>query len=137
MARRRVKKRLKARVVSRFKRRTKVGMARRGRVKRVYRYVSPRVRRARRRIGRIGLGKFTLKNALAGTVGLLLMQNFQPWGGDYKPIVDKVGAGAALSLVGLDNTDLVTAGIKEGIAYTVTKYLQGGGIGGTSGGSML
>jgi hypothetical protein len=136
MARRRVKKRLKARVVSRFKRRTKVGMARRGRVKRVYRYARPRFRRARRRIGSIGFGKLNVKNMLAGTIGLLLAQNFQPWGGDYKPIVDKIAAGAGLSLVGLDNTDLVTAGVKEGIAYTVTKYLQGGGIGGSSGGML-
>jgi len=49
--------------------------------------------------------------------------------GSYNPAVQKIGAGFALKAVGMDNSDLISAGIKEGLATVIDNYTSGKGLG--------
>ncbi|MBA7635864.1 hypothetical protein ES703_43468 [subsurface metagenome] len=49
--------------------------------------------------------------------------------GAYNPAVQKIGAGFILQAIGRDNTDLVSAGVKEGIATVIDNYTSGRGLG--------
>jgi len=71
-------------------------------------------------------------NLAVGAGGLLLAARFQPFGGAYKPALDKVATGVALNAVGMDNSDLITVGLKEGIATLANGYLSGSGFSGAS-----
>ena len=83
-----------------------------------------------------GLGRgLSVKNILAGTIGLILMQRYQPFGGQYKPAVDKIALGITLPIAGLDNADMLTVGVKEAVATLVNSYL-GGGLGSGGGGGI-
>jgi len=98
---------------------------------------SPTIRRRAR--GFItGLGKgLSLKSIAAGSLGLMAMQRFQPFGGVYKPAVDKIVLGIILPMIKLDNQDMLTVGIKEGIATLANQYLgAGAGIGQVQGGML-
>ena len=106
------------------------------RVRRSY----PRFTRARRRArGILGGMRLNWKSLAVGTAGLVVAQRFQPFGGAYKPAIDKIAVGAIASMAKMDNMDLVTAGIKEGVATLVNQALQGGisfGSVGATGGSL-
>jgi len=88
----------------------------------------------------IGLGRgLSLKSVAAGSLGLMAMQRFQPFGGVYKPAIDKIALGILLPMVKLDNQDMLTVGIKEGLATLVNQYLGGFpglGIGPVQGGAL-
>jgi len=101
--------------------------------KRSYRSYPRRAYR-RARTGFAGLGKgLSIKNLAVGAAALTIAKMFQPFGGNYKPAVDKIACGVILPAIKMDNNDLLTAGIKEGIATLVTGYLSGAGY---SGGSL-
>ena len=121
--------------VARPKRR-KIKMAKR---KRSYR---PRFTRARARYHRAGglkgmaSGLFPdgiLKTAV-GAGALIAAQRYQPFGGQYKPAIDKIALGVILPVVGMGNKDFLSVGIKEGIATVVNGYLGGGAV--TNGGAL-
>ena len=86
------------------------------------------------------LGKFGMKgglmNSLVGAGALVVAQRYQPFGGQYKPAVDKILLGVALPMVGMDNRDFLSVGIKEGIATLANSYLGGGATVPTNGGSL-
>ena len=104
-------------------------MAKKARIKTKIRYVRAKVRRARARARGLGIKGLSVKDMIAGTVGLIVAQRYQPFGGQYKGAVDKVATGLVLNVAKLDNKDLITAGIKEGLATLANSYLSGGGLG--------
>jgi hypothetical protein len=116
-------------------------MARRrtgGRFARARRAVPRRARVAYRRGRRRGgplTGKGMLNNVV-GALGILAMKKVIGENsmvgvdvGSYNPPVQKIGAGMALRAIGMDNTDLVSAGLKEGIATVIDNYTSGRGLG--------
>jgi len=116
----------------------KVKMARR-RIRRWRPKWSPIRRRTKGFITGLGKG-LSLKSIAAGSLGLMAMQRFQPFGGIYKPAIDKIALGIVLPMVKLDNQDMLTVGIKEGLATLANQYLLGGfpglGIGQAQGGAL-
>lgn len=100
----------------------------------------PRIRRAVRRRGGVrgilgGIMPGGILPAIAGVGGLIVAQRYQPFGGAYKPAIDKIALGIALPMIGMDNRDMLSVGIKEGIATVVNQYL-GGGAGPTGQGAL-
>lgn len=81
-------------------------------------------RRARGLMGGLGKG-LSFKSLASGTLGLILTDRYQPFGGVYKPAVDKIAIGIVGPMMGLDNQDMLTVGIKEGLARVVGGYLGG------------
>lgn len=122
----------KAWAVFRGKKHTKRGnktMAKRKTTRRSY----PRARRTYSRakgfMGKLGIGKgMTVKSLIAGSAALIVAQRYQPFGGPYKPAIDKVASGIVLNVAHLDNADLISAGIKEGVATLVNGYLGSGSV---------
>lgn len=92
--------------------------------KRVGRAKKRYTRRARGLMGGLGKG-LSFKSLAAGTLGLILTDRYQPFGGVYKPAVDKIAIGIVGPMMGLDNQDMLTVGIKEGLARVVGGYLGG------------
>ena len=93
----------------------------------------PRIRRAVRRRGGVrgilsGLFPGGIMHTAVGAGGLVVMQRYQPFGGSYKPAIDKIALGVALPMIGMGNKDFLSVGIKEGIATLVNQYLGGGAI---------
>lgn len=91
----------------------------------------PRIRRAYRRRGGVrgilgGIMPGGILPAVAGVGGLIVAQRYQPFGGAYKPAIDKIALGVVLPMIGMDNRDMLSVGIKEGIATLVNSYLGGG-----------
>ncbi len=83
-----------------------------------------------------GLGRgLSFKGLAAGTLGLILMERYQPFGGVYKPAIDKIAIGIVAPMVGMDNQDMLSVGIKEGLAKVVGGYL-GMGVAAPANGSM-
>ena len=76
-----------------------------------------------------------LKALAVAAIGLPLMRRFQPFGGAYKPAVDMSALGIISNTMGAGNADLISAGIKYGIATAVDQYLLGGLLGGLGGGN--
>lgn len=110
-------------------------------VKRKRRSYIPRARRAiRRRGGARGIlsGLFPggLVQTVAGAGGLVVMQRYQPFGGAYKPAIDKIALGVVMPMVGMGNKDMLSVGIKEGIATLVNQYLGGAAISPTGQGAL-
>jgi len=103
--------------------------------RRVYVKAKKGYRKAKGILGGLGKG-LSLKGIATGTAGLVLTQRFNPFGGSYKPVIDKIGAGLALGMLKMDNADLISSGIKEGLAQVVNSYL-GGSSGSTVGGDSL
>jgi len=104
-----------------------------GRVRVIRRYVRP----VRRRIRRGGRGLWSWKSVLAGAIGLLAVKKVIGENsalnislGSYDPAVQKIATGFILSQVGLDNSDLISAGVKEGVATIADNLIAGKGIGG-------
>ena len=62
---------------------------------------------------------------VTGAGGLVIMQRYQPFGGPYKPAIDKIALGMVLPIVGMGNKDMLSVGIKEAIATVVNSYLGG------------
>jgi len=102
-----------------------LGVARKRRARRAIARL-PRIRR--RRLG-LRFGRQSAKAWLAGALGLFLVQRFNPLlaGTVYKPAVDKVITGIGLQALGLDNSDLTTAGIKEGLSTLLNDFTGGMG----------
>lgn len=108
--------------------------------KRIRRY-RPSIRRAIRRHtggrGLRGLAGGIMPGGIlplaVGTAGLIVAQRYQPFGGQYKSAIDKIALGIVLPMIGMGNQDMLSVGIKEGIATVVNTYL-GGGAGTTGGG---
>jgi hypothetical protein len=71
------------------------------------------------------LGKGSIMQWISGAAGLILMQRYQPFGGVYKPAIDKIAIGVTMPMVGLDNRDMLSVGIKEAIATLANSYLGG------------
>lgn len=108
-----------------------------GKTRRVISKVKAKYRSARSR-GFLGMPKLgNLKELAAGAGALVVMRRYQPFGGAYKPSLDKVAAGVALNAIKLGNSDLVTSGIKEGLSVLVDSFLGGGLSIGESGGGSL
>ena len=106
--------------------------------KRSYR---PRIRRTIRRRGGIrgiasGIFPGGIMHTAAGAAGLVVMQRYQPFGGSYKPAIDKIALGVVLPMVGMGNKDMLSVGIKEGIATIVNQYLGGAAISPTGQGAL-
>jgi len=104
-----------------------------GRVRVIRRYVRP----VRSRIRRGGRGLWSWKSVLAGAIGLLAMKKVIGENsmvgvslGSYDPAVQKIATGFILSQVGLDSSDLISAGVKEGVATIADNLIAGKGIGG-------
>jgi len=117
----------------------KMRMPRKRRVRYITKYV-PKIRRRTAGLLR-GVGRgLSLKALAAGSLGLMVMQRFQPFGGVYKPAVDKIALGIVLPMLKLDNADMLSVGIKEGIATLANQYLAGGlagiGMSQTQGGAL-
>ena len=91
-------------------------------------------RRGRGLLGGLGAG-LTLKSVAFGTAGLLVAERFQPFGGAYKPAIDKIAIGLVGPMVGMDNHDMLTVGVKEGLATFVDGFL--GGSSSITGGDTL
>jgi len=98
---------------------------------------------ARRRIGRKGLGGFNVKNILSGVIGLFLAKKAVGVNsllgfsmGTYDPGIQKMVAGVGLGAVGMDNRDLLTAGVKESVATLIDNYMGGGGLFGGGGNGL-
>ena len=94
--------------------------------------------RARGLLGGIA-GGLTLKNVAFGTAGLIVTERFQPYGGAYRGPLNKVLIGIAGPMMGMDNRDMLTVGVKEGLATLVGGYLgySTGGAPASNGGEML
>ena len=89
---------------------------------------APRRAYRRARTGLAGLGKgLSIKGLVTGVAGIALMKKYNPYGGEYKPAIDKIVPGVVLPMIKMDNHDLLTAGIKEALATAVDTYLLGGG----------
>lgn len=99
----------------------------------------PKKGRKRTTRGLLG-GKLTIKSVAIGTAALVAMKRLQPFGGIYKPALDKIASGLALGAVKMDNSDLVTSGVKEALSILVDGFL-GGNLGfqgiGEQGGDSL
>jgi hypothetical protein len=80
-------------------------------------------------------GGFSLKSIGIGTLGLVAAQRFQPFGGAYKPAVDMVAVGALGGALHMGQHDMLTAGVKVGLATLVNSYL-GGSVGNGGGDSL-
>jgi hypothetical protein len=95
---------------------------------------APSIRRYGRRArgGIAGLRKLSVKNVVVGSLGLWLIRRLNPFGGMYKPAVDKVATGFVLGMAGMDNGDLITVGVKEGVATLADSFIGGGWSVGTS-----
>lgn len=102
-------------------------MVKRKSPKRSYKHtVKTKVKRSGKKLfGGIG----SPKGLLIGSVGLMAAQRFQPFGGAYKPAVDKIAVGLVGQAVGMGQSDLLSAGIKEGLATLASGFMGGGGIG--------
>ena len=85
-----------------------------------------------------GFGKgLTLKSIAVGAGGLVALQKFPVLGfaGAYKSAADKIAIGVIGPMLGADNHDMLTVGIKEGLATFVGGFLGGSqqiSVGGTS-----
>lgn len=111
---------------------------RRGRFTRVRRAAPRRARAAYRRSRKRG-GLLTGKGMLNNVVGALALLGAKKVVGEnsmvgvdvgsYNPAAQQIGAGFALKAVGMDNTDLISAGIKVGIATAIDNYTSGRGLG--------
>jgi len=93
-------------------------------------------RRARGMFSGLGRG-LSIKSLAAGTVGLILTERYQPFGGIYKPAIDKMAIGLISPMIGMDNQDMLTVGVKEGLAKFVGGYLGGGAAAPTNGSAYL
>ena len=69
----------------------------------------------------------TLKSLAFGTAGIIATDRYQPYGGAYRPALNKVLIGVTGPMVGMDNRDMLTVGVKEGLATFVGGYLGGNG----------
>lgn len=104
-----------------------------------------RARRARRSVGRVArrgrrrggflTGKGMLNNVV-GALGILAAKKVVGENsmlrisvGTYNPAVQKIAAGFGLRAVGMDNSDLISAGLKEGLATVIDNYTSGRGLG--------
>ena len=76
-----------------------------------------------------------LKSVAFGTAGLVLTDRYQPYGGAYRGPLNKMAIGLIGPMVGMDNHDMFTVGVKEGLATLVTGYLGAGAA--PSGGDTL
>jgi len=85
--------------------------------------------------GFLGGGGLSLKSIGIGTAGLIVAQRFQPFGGAYKPAVDMLAVGLAGGALHMGQHDMLTAGVKVGLATLANGYL--GGSMGTGGGDTL
>ena len=102
------------------------------------RYARPRRRSyfripSRRRV-RKGI-RFNWKNSLIGAAGLMAVKMVRPHLvnlGNYNTPVESIATGAVLKMVGMDNTDLISAGIKQGIAQVGRDLLSGTLFGGNT-----
>jgi hypothetical protein len=90
-----------------------------------------------RRVRRGGKQVWSWKSIIAGTIGLLAMKKVIGENsllnislGAYDPAVQKITAGFVLSQVGLDNSDLISAGAKEAVATLADNLISGKGLGG-------
>lgn len=83
-----------------------------------------------------GIGKVSVKNTAIGTGLLMAMQRFQPFGGNYKPAVDKLAVGVIGKVAKIGQADMLTVGIKEGLATLGNQYLGGGAISPMGGSSL-
>ena len=111
---------------------------RRGRFTRARR-AAPRRARAIFRRGRRHGGALTGKgmlNNVVGALGILAAKKVIGENsmlgvdvGSYNPAVQKIGAGFALKAIGMDNSDLISAGLKEGLATVIDNYTSGRGLG--------
>ena len=112
---------------------------RRGQFRRVSRRAARRrfggaVRRSRRRGGLLTRGG--MLNNVVGALGILAAKKLVGENsmvglnlGAYNPAVQKIGAGFILQAIGRDNADLMSAGVKEGIATVIDNYTSGRGLG--------
>lgn len=92
-------------------------------------------KRAKGLLGGLG-GGLTIKGVAFGTAGLMVAQRFQPFGGEYKPAVDKIAIGLVGPMVGMGQHDMLTVGIKEGLA-TLANSVLGGPTGTAMGGDSI
>jgi len=107
--------------------------------KRKKRVAAAKVRYTRRAKGLLpGIGRgLSFKGLAAGTLGLILAERYQPFGGIYKPAIDKIAIGLVAPMAGMDNHDMLTVGIKEGLAKVVGGYLMPGAAAPANGSQYL
>lgn len=87
------------------------------------------------RRSRGGSKLFNIKSMIAGGVGLIAVKMVRERFinlGNYNTAVDSIATGAVLKMLKLDNTDLITAGIKQLVAQGGKDLLSGGLFGVTS-----
>jgi len=113
-----------------------IKMAKRRRYYRPATRVKHAARRAKGMFSGLGRG-LSIKSLAAGTVGLILTERYQPFGGIYKPAIDKMAIGLVSPMIGMDNQDMLTVGVKEGLAKFVGGYLGGGAAASTNGSAYL
>jgi hypothetical protein len=74
---------------------------------------------------------------LIGAAGLMAVKVIRPHLinlGNYNTPAESIATGAVLKMVGMDNSDLISAGIKQGIAQVGRDLLSGGlNFGGNAG----
>lgn len=70
-----------------------------------------------------------LKSIAYSAVALPVVSRFQPFGGRYKGAIDMVAAGFIGNAVKCPSSDLISAGVKIGIANVVDDYLLGSFLG--------
>lgn len=81
-------------------------------------------KRTKSMLGGLG-GGLTIKSVAFGTAGLIVANMYQPFGGAYKPAIDKIAIGLVGPMVGMGQHDMLTVGVKEGLATLVSGYLGG------------
>lgn len=91
--------------------------------------------RSFRRSGGFGQG-FNIKTMAAGAIGLLAAKKIVGPNslvrislGDYDGPAQNITAGIALHMLKLDNRDLITAGVKQGLATAADNIISGKGLG--------
>lgn len=117
------------------RRRTRTIRARVGIPRRALRQRLGATRRRATRRGGFLTGKGMLNNVI-GAIGILAAKKVVGENsmlrisvGSYNPAVQKIAAGFGLKAVGMDNSDLISAGLKEGLATVIDNYTSGRGLG--------
>ncbi|MEM2169875.1 MAG: hypothetical protein QW186_08780 [Candidatus Bathyarchaeia archaeon] len=101
------------------------------------RRLSPRRAARRIRRGLRGLGRYmSWKSIIAGVATLWVMKKLIGENsltgfsvGNYDPAVQKIATGFVDQAVGMDNADMISVGIKEGVATLLDNLSAGVGFG--------